>query len=187
MTIQKTIFSGLLIINPQINTDERGFFYESYSKSKFLENNLEYNFIQDNHSFNRKKNTFRGMHFQLPPMAQITLVRVSSGVILDIVIDIRKGSPTYGMSFSVELSSCNNKQLLIPVGFAHGFLTLTDNTSVLYKMDKEYSPEYDRIINHIEIDINQNIDFKTLIIAKKDKLAPSIDRVENTFIYGINC
>ena len=180
-----TEFDGLFVLEPKVHEDARGFFMESYSSTRFGELGLDYNFIQDNHSFNSKKGTFRGMHFQLPPKAQTTYVRVCSGAIKDIVIDIRKGSVTYGKTFSIELSFKNNKQMLIPVGFAHGFLTLSDNVSVLYKMDEVYAPEYDRIINFRDVGVDLN--YNELIIAEKDNEAPVLDDVENSFVYGINC
>lgn len=186
MKIEKTKLNKVLILTPKIFNDERGFFYESYSQSKFLENKLNYNFIQDNQSYNKYRNTFRGLHYQMNPKSQSTLVRVVSGEILDFVVDIRKNSPTYGEYISQILSYENHKQILIPKGFAHGFLTLTDNVNILYKMDELYFPEYDRVLNFQDtsINLNLNMDLKKLIIADKDKKAPMLKDIDNNFIYG---
>lgn len=186
MKIEKTILEEVLVLTPKIFCDERGFFSESYSKIKFLENGMKYDFIQDNHSYNKNKNTFRGLHYQMNPKAQTTIVRVVSGEILDFVIDIRKDSPTYGQYISQVLSDKNHKQLFIPKGFAHGFLTLTDNVNILYKMDELYAPQYDRILNFQDtsIDIKMDVSLENLIIADKDKNAPMLKDIENNFIYG---
>ncbi|ADG94209.1 dTDP-4-dehydrorhamnose 3,5-epimerase [Arcobacter nitrofigilis DSM 7299] len=185
MKVESTKLDGVLILNPHVFNDERGFFYESYSKRKFLENGLDYNFIQDNQSYNKYKHTFRGFHYQMNPKSQTTLVRVVSGEIIDYVIDIRKKSPTYGQYVSQILSSDNHKQMLIPKGFAHGYLTLTDNVTILYKMDELYSPNHDRILNFMDstINIKLNIDKSELIIADKDNSAPMLAQIDNNFLY----
>lgn len=184
MKIEPTELNGVLIITPKIFNDKRGLFYESYSKPTFLKHGLNYDFIQDNHSFSKDKYTFRGLHYQMNPKAQTTLVRVVSGEILDFAVDLRKNSPTYGKYTSVLLSAENHKQLLIPKGFAHGFLTLTDNVNILYKMDDVYAPEYDRILNVKDpmLGINLNIDFSKITIAEKDKEAPFLKHIENNYI-----
>ncbi|MBL4711240.1 MAG: dTDP-4-dehydrorhamnose 3,5-epimerase [Gammaproteobacteria bacterium] len=186
MKIEQTKLDGVLVLSPKIFDDERGFFYESYSQSTFLKNKLKHNFIQDNQSYNKYKNTFRGLHYQMNPKSQTTIVRVVSGKILDFVVDIRKNSPTYGQYVSQVLSDENHKQLFIPKGFAHGFLTLTDNVNILYKMDELYAPEYDRILNFQDTTINiaMDVDFENLIIADKDKNAPMLKDIDNNFIFG---
>ena len=185
MTFEETKLPGVFLVTPKVFTDSRGFFYESYSKQKFFEKKFEYNFIQDNHSYSQYKNTFRGLHYQMNPAAQTTLIRVISGEIMDFAVDIRRNSPTYGQYTSQRLSAKNHKQLLIPKGFAHGFLTLTDNVNILYKMDYPYSPEHDRIINFLDIDINieLNVDIDQLSIADKDKSAPMLKDIDNNFFY----
>ena len=139
MIIKKTYIDNLFIIEPQLFEDERGFFYESYNKNK-LEKIIKTNFIQDNHS-RSIKGVIRGLHFQKAPYAQSKLVRCVLGKILDVIVDIRKNSRTFGKTFSVELSSQNKKQLFIPKGFAHGFQVLSDEAIVNYKVDEYYNPE----------------------------------------------
>jgi len=189
MKIKKTKFEDVLIVEPYVFNDERGFFYESFSQKTFFDNELNYVFVQDNQSHNKFRNTFRGLHYQMQPKSQTTLVRVINGKILDIVVDIRKGSPSYGEYITQVLSDENNLQLLIPKGFAHGFLTLTDNVNILYKMDDYYSPELDRILNFSDknINLNLNTDLDKIIIADKDKNALMLNEIENNFIYGVNC
>ncbi|RDX35479.1 dTDP-4-dehydrorhamnose 3,5-epimerase [Arcobacter sp. HD9-500m-PIT-SAG03] len=186
---KKTCLDGVLILEPKIFQDDRGFFMESYSSKTFLKNNLHFNFVQDNHSFSKNKYTFRGLHYQQNPKAQTTLIRVVSGGILDIVVDIRKNSPTYGKNIMIQLSSSNFQQLLIPKGFAHGFLTLTDNVNILYKMDEYYEPKYDKILNvkDSELNIDLGVDLDKVTMAIKDKEAPLFIDIENNFVYGENC
>jgi dTDP-4-dehydrorhamnose 3,5-epimerase len=186
MHIQRTKFDGVLILTPEMFEDHRGSFYESYSKREFLKNGISYNFVQDNHSYNKHQYTFRGLHYQINPHPQTTLVRVVSGEIIDFVVDIRKGSPTFGQYISEILSEQNHKQMIIPEGFAHGFLTLTDNVNMLYKMDSFYSPDHDRILNFNDpkIGIKLGIDIDKLIIAYKDKTSPFIEYIDNNFIYA---
>jgi len=189
MKIVKTALKGVYVLSPKVFEDQRGFFMESYSKKTFQELGFDYNFVQDNQSFNKKKYTFRGLHYQLYPKAQTTYLRVISGAILDIVLDIRKGSPTFGKIFSTKISANNKKQLLISKGFAHGFLTLSDDVNILYKMDEFYAPQYDRVINFQDkkIGLDLGIDLNKLIIAEKDKLAPNLEDAEINFVYKMNC
>lgn len=140
MEIIKTTIEGLLIIKPQIFGDERGYFYESYSAKKWTEFGLNYTFIQDNES-KSKKGVLRGLHFQAPPHAQAKLVRVVKGAVLDVAVDIRKKSPTYGKHCTIELNEQNKLQFLMPPGIAHGFATLEDDTIFCYKVDAFYAPE----------------------------------------------
>lgn len=146
MKLVNTMFDGAYIIEPEIFSDARGFFCETYQKEKFEKLGLFYNFIQDNHSYSRYKNTVRGLHYQLNPMSQGTYLRVVSGIIMDVIVDLRKGSPTYKQHMKVELSGDNKKILIFEKGFAHGFLTLTDNVNIIYKMDELYSHQHDRTI-----------------------------------------
>jgi len=145
MKVIKTEIEDLYIIETKIYEDNRGWFTESYSAIKFKNNGLEIEFIQDNHSLSKEKGVLRGLHFQLSPRAQTKLVRCTRGSIYDVAVDLREGSPTYKKWFGVELSAENKKQFLIPKGFAHGFLTLSDNSEVQYKVDESYAPEYDGV------------------------------------------
>ena len=168
MKINKTFIEDLLIIEPQLFKDERGFFYESYNK-----NNLDINivFVQDNES-KSYKGVIRGLHFQAPPFDQTKLVRCVSGNILDVAVDLRTNSKTYGKSFSIELSSENNKQLFVPKGFAHGFQVLSETAIVNYKVDNFYNPKSDSgiIWNDKDLSIDWNLDIKPIISLKDLKL-----------------
>ena len=136
MKVSKTEIDGVLIIEPKVFVDNRGWFSESYSKEKFKTSGIDIDFVQDNHTFSLERGTLRGLHFQLNPKAQTKLVRCTKGKILDVAVDLRKGSPSYKKWVMVELSGENRRQLLIPKGFAHGFVTLTDNVEVQYKVDE---------------------------------------------------
>lgn len=183
MEIINTEFPDLLIIKPKIFEDPRGYFFESYNKNKLTTlNNIE--FIQDNQS-KSVYGTIRGLHYQLEPYAQSKLIRVLDGEILDIVIDLREKSPTYGKHFSIELSSDNKKQLFVPKGFAHGFSVLSKTAIVFYKTDQYYNPESERGINFNdpELKINWKIDLEMAIISPKDKVLPSFKECEKNFKY----
>ncbi|MDB2567126.1 dTDP-4-dehydrorhamnose 3,5-epimerase [Flavobacteriaceae bacterium] len=168
MKITKTFIEDLLIIQPQLFKDERGFFYESYNKK-----NLDINivFVQDNES-KSYKGVIRGLHFQAPPFEQTKLVRCVIGNILDVVVDLRTNSKTYGMSFSIELSSDNKKQLLIPKGFAHGYQVLNETAIVSYKADNYYNPKSDSglIWNDKDLSIDWKQDLKPILSEKDLKL-----------------
>ena len=168
MKINKTFIEDLLIIEPQLFKDERGFFYESYNK-----NNLDIDivYVQDNES-KSYKGVIRGLHFQAPPFEQTKLVRCVSGNILDVAVDLRTNSKTYGKSFSIELSSKNNKQLLVPKGFAHGFQVISDEAIVNYKVDEYYDPDSESgiIWNDKDLSIDWNLDLKPNISDKDLKL-----------------
>ena len=138
MNLIKTEIEGVYIIEPRVFGDNRGWFMESYSKRMFEELGFDFKFIQDNHSYSALKGTLRGLHFQNNPMAQTKLVRCTRGKILDVAVDLRKGSPTYKKWVTVELSAENKRLFLIPKGFAHGFVTLTDDVEVQYKVDEYY-------------------------------------------------
>ena len=178
MKINKTFIEDLLIIEPQLFKDERGFFYESYNK-----NNLDINivFVQDNES-KSYKGVIRGLHFQAPPFEQTKLVRCVSGNILDVAVDLRTNSKTYGKSFSIELSSENNRQLFVPKGFAHGFQVLSEIAIVNYKVDKYYNPDSDSglIWNDKDLSIDWNLDLKP-ILSKKDLKLISFKELKSPF------
>ena len=170
MKINKTFIEDLLIIEPQLFKDDRGFFYESYNKNN-LDKVIDVVFVQDNES-KSNRGVIRGLHFQKPPHAQTKLVRCVSGKILDVAVDLRTNSKTYGKSFSIELSSENNKQLLVPKGFAHGFQVLSETAIVNYKVDEYYNPDSDSglIWNDKDLSINWSIDVKPILSVKDLKL-----------------
>ena len=181
MDIVKTEFSGLLIVKPRIFEDSRGYFFESYNKSKI--NDLsDIEFVQDNQS-KSIFGTIRGLHYQLEPYAQSKLIRVLEGKILDVVIDLREKSPTYGKHFSLELSCKEKQQLFIPKGFAHGFSVLSETATVLYKTDQYYNPDSERGINYndTELGINWKIDTSNPIVSPKDKVLPTLKEAEKNF------
>ncbi|HAF29350.1 MAG TPA: dTDP-4-dehydrorhamnose 3,5-epimerase [Bacteroidales bacterium] len=183
MEIISTEFPGLFIIKPKIFEDSRGYFFESYNKNK-LGILSDIDFIQDNQS-KSVVGTIRGLHYQLEPYAQSKLIRVLEGRILDVVVDVREKSPTYGRHFSIELSCDNKHQLFVPKGFAHGFSVLSDTATVLYKTDQYYNPESERGINfndpYLEIDWKVNID--NAIVSSKDKVLPTFKESEKNFKY----
>ena len=151
--IRPTKLEGVLEIVPARFGDERGFFSETYHAARLAESGIDLTFVQDNHSLSARRGVLRGLHYQLPPRAQDKLVRVVRGAIFDVAVDIRKGSPTFSQWVGVELSAEKWNQLLVPKGFAHGFVTLTENTEVVYKVTDYYSPEHDRSIRYDDPDI----------------------------------
>lgn len=173
MKIVETGLEGLLVLEPTVYGDDRGYFFESYNASTLSKKGININFIQDNEALSAK-NIWRGFHYQLPPFAQSKLVRVIRGSVLDIVIDIRPQSKTYGKVFSIELSAKNKLQLLVPQGFAHGYLSLEDDTIFAYKVDQYYSREHENGISYLDssLDIKWPIDPKHFITSKKDKVTP---------------
>lgn len=178
MEFIKTEIEDVILIKPTIYEDSRGYFFESFREDKlsqFL--NYKINFCQDNES-KSSKGVLRGLHYQLPPFAQTKLVRVIKGRVFDVAVDIRKGSPTFGKYVAVELSEYNKYQLLIPKGFAHGFLTLEDNTIFSYKVDNYYSADHDRgiVYNDKNININWPVTQKELILSNKDKALPDLSK-----------
>lgn len=170
MKFEKTKLDGLVIITPDVFGDHRGFFMESWSERKMEEAGLHYNFVQDNHSMSSVRGTLRGIHFQKGDKAQAKLVRCVRGAVLDVAVDLRHASPTYKQWVAVELSAENKKQLLIPRGFGHGFVTLTDEVEFLYKADNYYAPEADGGIrwNDPEIAVDWGVE-KPILSAKDEK------------------
>ncbi len=183
MNIIKTDIEDVIIIEPKVFGDHRGWFTETYSKEKFKEFGIDIDFMQDNHSLSAQKGTLRGLHFQLNPKAQTKLVRCTKGKILDVAVDIRDGSPTYKKWVAVELTEENKKQLLIPKGFAHGFLTLTDDVEVQYKVDEYYSPENDRSIRYDDPEIGVDWGIEDPILSEKDLNAPLLKDSNINFKY----
>lgn len=182
MKVVKTNIQDLVIIEPDVFGDHRGWFSETYNKEKFEVEDLFYDFVQDNQSYSATKGTLRGLHYQLAPRAQTKLIRATRGSIFDVAVDLRKNSPTFGQWFSIELSAENKKQLLIPKGFAHGFMTLTEDVEVQYKVDELYSPEHDRSLlwNDSTISIKWPLDVEP-VISDKDKNAPKLADAEYNF------
>ncbi len=180
MEIIKTPIEGLLIIKPDVFKDERGYFYEAYNEAKYKEQGIELHFVQDNQSMS-KRGVLRGLHFQKPPHAQGKLVRVLAGSVLDVAVDIRKSSPTYGKWHSVILSEENKLQYWIPPGFAHGFLTLEDNTIFSYKCTALYNKKSEGSIRWNDPDLNINWSFYEPILSEKDKMAPLFKDFETPF------
>jgi len=182
MKIITTDIEGLLIIEPRVFTDDRGYFYESYNKSKFTEAGIAVDFVQDNQSFSHK-GAVRGLHGQANPFAQGKLVRVIAGKVLDVALDIRKGSPTYGKHVSFELSADNKLQLWIPAGFLHGFATLEDNTIFTYKVNNYYdkASEIGVIWNDPTLNINWGISQNEALLSPKDELLPAFNDFKSPF------
>ena len=170
MKITETKLEGVLIIEPQVFGDARGWFMETYSKKKTPQITCE--FVQDNQSYSAHKGTLRGIHFQYPPMEQAKLLRCSRGALMDFAVDLREGSETYKQWLAVELSAENKKQLFIPRGFGHAFITLTDDTELIYKADNYYSAEHDAAILWSDPDIGIDWGIDAPILSDKDKVAP---------------
>ncbi len=171
MEIIKTEIEGLLIVKPKVFKDKRGFFLEPYSRRAFSENGIANQFVQDNHSLSVEKGVLRGLHFQKPPYAQAKLLRVFHGSIYDVAVDLRKESPTYGKWRGFILTNENFKLLYIPIGFAHGFCTLEENTEVFYKCDNFYMPEYEGSIRWNDPLINIDWPVNEPIISERDSNA----------------
>lgn len=183
----ETSLPEVYIIEPRVFGDYRGWFMETWSEAKLKELGINKNFVQDNHSFTAKKGTIRGLHFQNDPMAQCKIVRCTVGVLLDVAVDIRKGSPNYLRWVAVELSAENKLQLLIPRGFAHAFLTLTDDVEFVYKVDNLYSKECDRSIRFDDPTIGVNWQIINPILSDKDLNAPLLVDSDCNFTYKPYC
>ncbi len=187
LQVTESKLQGVYIITPEVFGDHRGWFMESWSEEKLAQNGINCHFVQDNHSFSASKGTLRGLHYQLNPKCQAKIIRCTSGAILDVAVDIRRGSPQYKQWVAVELSKENKKQLFVPRGFAHGFLTLTDNVEVQYKADNYYAPECDGNIRYDDPEIGIDWGRSEFILSEKDQRAPLLrERQELNFIYGEN-
>ncbi len=186
MKLIETPIPGLFVLEPKVFEDARGYFYESYNRNTFHKLGIDNDFVQDNQS-KSNKGVLRGLHYQLEPFAQAKLVRVISGSVFDVAVDIRKGSPTFGKWFGEILSAENKKQMLVPRGFAHGFLVLEDNTEFYYKCDNFYSKPHDRGIkfDDPEIGIQWNFPDENLLLSEKDKTAPLLKSLQpsDLFVY----
>ena len=184
MKATETELKGVFVLEPQVFGDARGWFMESWSQRKMHDAGIDVQFVQDNQSFSAQKGTLRGLHYQLNPMCQAKLLRCTCGKIFDVAVDIRKGSPQYGKWVGVELSAENKKQLFIPRGFAHGFITLTDDVEVQYKADNYYAPECDGNIRWDDPDIGVAWPLKPVILSEKDSKAPLLkERTNLNFVY----
>lgn len=182
MDIIKTHIDGVVIIEPRIFSDERGYFFESFSQREFNEKVAHINFVQDNES-SSVYGVVRGLHFQRPPHAQSKLVRVVKGMVLDVAVDIRPQSPTFGKHVAVELSDLNHRQLFIPQGFAHGFAVLSDTAIFQYKCDNFYAPQAEGAIawNDPRLAIDWQLPFDKIILSRKDMANPTIEQVDLSF------
>lgn len=176
-----------LLLETTRHSDHRGFFAETYSRKKYIKFGINVEFVQDNHSLSREVGTLRGLHFQAPPHAQIKLVRCGRGAIFDVAVDIRRGSPTYGQWEGYKLTAENGFQLYVPVGFAHGFLTLEPDSEIVYKCSDYYAPETEGSVLWRDPDIG--IDWPTSVtpnLSEKDAVAPMLSDFTSPFIYGEN-
>lgn len=188
MKLIKTDIEGVFIIEPRLFKDDRGYFFESFSLSKFRDlSGLNTTFVQDNESRSRE-GVVRGLHFQLPPYAQSKLVRVVEGEILDVAVDIRRGSPTFGRSVAVVLSAENHRQLFVPRGFAHGFVVRRGDAVVQYKCDNPYAPECEGSIawNDAQLSVDWGIDPAKAILSPKDMLNPQLSECDTLFDYNVD-
>lgn len=182
MKVIGTEFNGLMVLEPKVHGDSRGYFMESFNKKALTEAGIDINFVQDNQS-GSSRGVLRGLHFQNAPYAQTKLVRVMSGTILDVVVDLRKNEATFGKSYSIELSAENRTQLLIPKGFAHGFVVLSERAEVFYKCDEYYNAQAEGGIFYgdLSLGIDWQIDSKDLILSGKDKIHPMLNDAKFNF------
>ncbi|HEX3026043.1 MAG TPA: dTDP-4-dehydrorhamnose 3,5-epimerase [Clostridia bacterium] len=183
MKLIQTKLEGVMIVEPQVFGDHRGWFTETWSKAKLSQLGLDVEFVQDNHSFSAQKGTLRGLHFQKNPKSQTKLLRCTAGTILDVAVDVRKGSPNYKKWVGVELSAENHRQLFIPKGFLHGFLTLTDNVEVQYKVDEYYAPECDGSVRFDDPAIGVEWGIGQPVLSQKDLDAPLLKDSAVNFVY----
>jgi dTDP-4-dehydrorhamnose 3,5-epimerase len=184
MQIEETTLPGVLILTPQRFGDHRGFFSESWNRQRMADHGLEIDFVQDNHSLSAAVGTVRGLHFQTPPHAQAKLVRCGRGALWDVAVDIRRGSPTYGRYVGVDLTAENGRQLLIPAGFAHGFVTRAPDTEIIYKCSDYYAPECDRALRYDDPQVG--IDWGLTgapILSDKDTAAPLLADLDSPFTW----
>ena len=186
MQVIDTILEGVKIIVPKVFLDDRGYFFESFNDKEFREKVCNTTFVQDNQS-KSCKGTLRGLHWQAPPFAQSKLVRVTKGVVIDVAVDVRVGSPTFGKHVSVKLSDENNFQLFIPRGFAHGFIALTDDVIFQYKCDNLYNKESERAVRWDSINWNlEEYNIETLLLSDKDKVHKLLSEMNENELFNIN-
>lgn len=185
MQIEETPLPGVLILTPRRFSDARGWFCEVWNKQTLAKAGITYDFVQDNHSYSAEVGTVRGLHFQSPPHAQTKLVRCGRGCVFDVAVDIRMGSPTFGQWFGTELSADNGRQLLIPAGFLHGFVTRAPDSELLYKCSDIYASACDGAVrfDDPDIGIDWGIDTTTAILSDKDRAAPYLKDFRSPFTY----
>jgi dTDP-4-dehydrorhamnose 3,5-epimerase len=185
MPFIKTYIPDLLVYEPKVFEDSRGYFFESYNEQTFLAEGITIKFVQDNQA-KSSYGVLRGLHYQLNPHAQTKLVRALSGTILDIAVDIRLGSPTYGKAFTIELSAENKKQLLVPQGFAHGYSVLSETAEVMYKCDSFYNKQAEGgiLYNDTTLNIDWQIPLEKAVVSEKDIHLPSFENCVNNFVYN---
>ncbi len=186
MTFTRLAIPEVMVITPKKFGDSRGYFMETFREDLFQEEAGPVRFVQDNRSFSAEAGTVRGLHFQLPPKAQGKLVSCTAGALLDVAVDIRRGSPTYGRYVSAELTAGNGEQLWVPAGFAHGFCTLVAATIISYKVTDYYSPEHDRglLWNDPAIGIDWPVPGENAILSDKDKRQPALADLPASFVFG---
>ena len=183
MQVDQTALRDVLLLTPQRFGDHRGFFSESWNKARMEQAGLDYDFVQDNHSLSREVGTLRGLHFQSPPHAQAKLVRCGRGRLFDVAVDIRIGSPTYGQWIGEELSFENGKQLLIPAGFLHGFVTREPDTEIVYKCTDYYSPDCDGAVRWDSVGIDWDLGGIEPVLSAKDEAAPRLGDFASPFVF----
>jgi dTDP-4-dehydrorhamnose 3,5-epimerase len=182
MKFEQTPIKDLVILTPDVFEDERGFFFEAYNKNKLSGLEIEIDFVQDNHSFSLR-GTLRGLHYQNPPFAQTKLIRVLQGGIMDVAVDLRKNSPTFGKHFGIHLSAENKKQLFVPQGFAHGFSVLSETAVVMYKCDQFYNKQSEGGIRYDDptLNIDWGMDLADAIVSEKDLILPDFANCNSQF------
>ncbi|HEV7326594.1 MAG TPA: dTDP-4-dehydrorhamnose 3,5-epimerase [Bosea sp. (in: a-proteobacteria)] len=183
LSVEATAIPAVKVVTPKKHGDHRGFFSETYNRAAFAEAGIDLVFVQDNHSLSAQIGTLRGLHFQSPPFAQDKLVRVTHGRILDVAVDIRASSPSFGEHVVVELSAENWRQLLVPAGFAHGFVTLEPDTEVLYKVTAPYAPDHDHglAFDDPALGIDWGLPFDALTLSGKDRKHPRLSALPRYF------
>jgi dTDP-4-dehydrorhamnose 3,5-epimerase len=182
MKIEETPLSGVKILTPRRFGDARGFFSESWNKQVLADHGIDLDFVQDNHSMSATVGTVRGLHFQAPPHAQDKLVRCGQGALFDVAVDIRRGSPTYGQWFGLELSAQNGRQLLVPAGFLHGFITRTPDTEIIYKCTDYYAPDCDGAVAWDSCGIEWDHG-GAAVLSDKDAAAPALAVFDSPFVW----
>lgn len=182
MQIEPTPLPGVLILTPARHGDARGFFSESWSRQRMAAAGLDIDFVQDNHSVSAKAGTLRGLHYQRPPHAQTKLVRCGRGCLWDVAVDVRRGSPTFGHWVGVELSADNGRQLLIPAGFLHGFVTRADDTEIVYKCSDYYAPDCDGAVAWDSVGIDWGLDAAP-VLSGKDAAAVPLSGFDSPFVH----
>lgn len=184
LRVEPTALSDVKIVNPQRIGDQRGFFSETYNRQRFAEAGIDVEFVQDNHSLSAAAGTIRGLHFQSEPFAQAKLIRVVRGRILDVAVDLRQSSPTFGRHVAVELSAENGSQLLVPIGFAHGFCTLEPDTEIVYKVSAYYSATHDHGLrwNDPALDIDWPVAPTDAVLSDKDRQQPLLSELPAYFL-----